>query len=132
VDLPKEVVVRVLSRGLAPAAAVWELERLSNIRAESRGVANKIQQIRAEAEAKISKLEARQICEHEYVESQGDPSGGSDRSYVCLVCDAHLPDRPDKAKPFRVRSRNEVSNRKVEEAGSAESELDSGGISGLE
>lgn len=46
----------------------------------------KIEKIRKNAETEITKLMGVVLCKHDCVETNHDPSGGSDRSSTRLIC----------------------------------------------
>jgi len=85
-DLPAEVVLRVLHRGLAPEDTVKLLQDYSDIRAKVLDRDRKIAKIRKTAQEQVKKLEDEVFCNHDVTKSHGDPSGGSDSHKECLIC----------------------------------------------
>ena len=85
-DLPAEVVLRVLHRGLTPEATAKLLQDYSDIRAKVLDRDRKVAKIRKTAAEEIKKLEAEILCGHEVTKRHRDPSGGSDSDEECLIC----------------------------------------------
>ena len=85
-DLPAEVVLRVLHKGLTPEATAKLLQEYSDIRAKTLDRDRKVARIRKTAAEEIKKLEAEILCGHELTKRHCDPSGGSDSDEECLIC----------------------------------------------
>lgn len=95
ISLPFEVIKQILDRsqGSDSDLIFKELKDLSLIRQRSINRDLKIENIRKKAEEEIRSLMAEEICLHEFTKTHGDPSGGSDSTTQCLVCDKVLPKR---------------------------------------
>lgn len=96
-DLPTEVVLRVLRRELTYEETAKLLQEYSDIRAKvldrDRKIA-KIQKIAEEQIGQIRKLRSEVFCNHDVTKSHGDPSGGSDSHEECLICGDIVQDKP--------------------------------------
>ena len=93
-DLPEEVVLRVLRIGLTPESTAQKLQEYSDIRAKVLDRYRKVAKIRKTAAEEIKKLEAEILCGHEVTKYHGDPSGGSDSHEECLICGETFKDKP--------------------------------------
>lgn len=85
-DLPEKVVMYVLNQQLSRDETIDKLRSLSGARGLAASRNHQIDNIRKEAEKKIKALRDQQLCQHEVIETHGDPSGGSDSEDWCLVC----------------------------------------------
>jgi hypothetical protein len=94
IDLPDEVVSRILRKGLSPEVSMKLLQDYSDIRAKALDRDRKIARIRKTAAEEIKKLEGEILCGHEVTKYHGDPSGGSDSHEECLICGEIVQDKP--------------------------------------
>ena len=94
IDLPDEVVSRILRKGLSPEVSMKLLQDYSDIRAKALDRYRKIARIREVAAEEIKKLESEILCGHEVTKHHGDPSGGSDSHEECLICGDCIYDKP--------------------------------------
>lgn len=85
-DLHEKIMLSVLAMQLSPADTVAKFKAISGVKAAAAKRRHTIERIRSDAEKKIKELEAQQLCTHEFVETHGDPAGGSDSEDWCLVC----------------------------------------------
>jgi hypothetical protein len=93
-ELPIEVVLHVLKRGLTPEESTKLLVDYSDIRAKLLDRDRKIARIRKTAAEDVKKLESEILCGHEVTKYHGDPSGGSDSHEECLICGEIVQDKP--------------------------------------
>lgn len=85
-DLHEKIMLAVLNMRLSPADTVAKFKAISGVKAAAAERRHKIDRIQKESALKIKALEDQQLCQHEFVETHGDPSGGSDSEDWCLVC----------------------------------------------
>lgn len=85
-DLHEKIMLSVLGTQLSPADTLAKLKAISGVKAAAAKRRHQIDRIRIDAEKKIKELEAQQLCAHEFIETHGDPAGGSDSEDWCLVC----------------------------------------------
>lgn len=93
-DLPTEVVLRVLRRELTCEETAKLLQEYSDIRVKVLDRDRKVARIRKTAQEDIKKLEGEILCGHEVTKYHGDPSGGSDSHEECLICGEIVQDKP--------------------------------------
>lgn len=85
-DLHEKIILAVLNMQLSPSDTYAKFKAISGVKAAAAKRRHTIERIRNYAEKKIKELESQQLCQHEFVETHGDPSGGSDSEDWCLVC----------------------------------------------
>lgn len=89
-SLHPEVMIRIIKSTVNPEAAVDKIKSLENIQRQIIERDRQIEGIRKQAAKDIANLESIQFCNHEFLETCNDPSGGSDREKKCLVCGEYV------------------------------------------
>lgn len=92
IDLPICVIDYVVRQGLSPEETMAKLCKYAGWCSRVNAREQKIRQIEAEADRKVRELRSEMLCCHDITETQGDPSGGSDSSCVCVICGEVLDD----------------------------------------
>ena len=85
-DLHEKIMLAVLNMQLSSEDTVAKFRAISGVKAAVAKRRHQIERIRNDAEKKIKALEDQKLCTHEFIETHGDPSGGSDSEDWCLVC----------------------------------------------
>jgi hypothetical protein len=85
-NLEKEVIAYAIKNTDSPESAADLLAKFQRCSDAVMNRDNEIRAINKAAKEKIDRLKAQQLCGHEVRKSDSDPSGGSDRSVMCMIC----------------------------------------------
>lgn len=85
-NLEKEVIAYAIKNTDSPELAAELLIKFQESRNAVIRRDQEIVAINKAAKEKIDRLKAQQLCGHEVRKSDSDPSGGSDRSVMCMIC----------------------------------------------
>lgn len=84
--LNKAVLAHAIHISVSPEAAASLIIEWEHARVAVRDRNQKCAKILSEARAQVDTLMKQELCGHQITETHGDPSGGTDRDYQCLIC----------------------------------------------